>query len=1036
MRQLISFFVNRPHLANIITLMIVLLGLLSLSNLKRDTFPKVDMGEMIIVTRYPGAAPADVELNVTNKLEKELKSVDGIKRYLSTSIEEVSTIHIVLESDASDLDKIKEDIREALAKVNDLPQEVTDQPTIMEIQTESFPIIEIGVAGDVPYAELLTYAKRLEKKLENLPGVAKLDPYGYFDREVHIKTIPQKLNTYQISLQEIITAIRHRNIRASMGTFENTNGAQNIITDNQFKKPNDVENVIIRSNFAGNVIRVKDLATIDDGFETPKVLSRINGSPAISFFVQKSAHADVLDTIEAIERLAQTEQQFLPDTIQIVSAHDFSKYLKNRLKVMTTNGILGLCFVLVVLGFFFNFRTSFWVAIGIPVSLMGVFFLMPLFDISINVISLLAMIIIIGIIVDDAIIIAESIAQHREAGKSPKDAAVDGLMEVYKPVLTTIATTFLAFAPMFFMPGTMGKFIFVIPVIITFALIFSMVEGLTALPAHLLKGMEGLKKETSSKRYLFIEKSKNWYGRKLAIALNHRYKISFGFAGLFIGVILIASATMNFVLFPESSADQFIIQVEAPVESQLVTTLEHVKRVESELLKLPSSEVEAFTTRIGMFGNAHNTSEKENFSVTYVDLTPIGNRKKTARQIVASLKKITDTFEGVKIQYNIDGGGPPVGEPITLRIVGDNDQQRNSLASEMESFLISIPGVLELERSDKLENNQISLGLNHAKMSRYGVSVSDVTETIRTAYNGSIATNVRYGDEDVGFRVEVNQSDRNSIGTLNALLIPNKAGRLVHLSDIASVQEIPGTPNFYHYNSQRSITISGDIDKSKLTVSEVVTQVKTQFDIPKNWPELSLIIGGEAKETEESVQSLMITFIAAIIGIYLLLMLLFNSMIQPFLVIAAIPFGIIGVIFAFAMHGEDLGFLAMIGTVGLSGVVVNDSLVMVNHFNTLLKKSPKQDINKIIIEGAKNRFRPIILTSLTTICGLLPLAYGIGGSDPFIVPMALALGYGLFFSTPLTLFFLPCFYGVFFDLRQNLDGKKWFKRNTKETVTN
>ncbi|MDA1353705.1 MAG: efflux RND transporter permease subunit [bacterium] len=1025
MKQFFKFFVDRPILAHVFTLMVLLVGAMSLPHINKNTFPTVDLGEVLITTRYPGAGPAEVELNVTNKIEEELKGIDGIKRYTSSSLEEISTIHIVLYPERDDLDDIKDKIREAVDKVNDLPVEVDERPAIFEVESETFPVLEIGLSGDVPYRELLKYAKRFEDKLEDVPGVSKLDKFGYYAREIKVDANPAQLSKYQVSLREMAMSIHRHNQRASMGDINLPGSPEKIAVNAQFKHPQEVGDVIVRSNFDGKTIRIKDLSVITDGFEEAESLNHINGKSAVSFLVYKSSEADVLKTVAAINKIRENEEKQLPEGITFSTANNMSDYLKNRLSVMFNNGMMGLVLVLGVLSIFFNWRTAIWVALGIPISVMGVFALMPLFDVNINIISLLALIIIIGIIVDDAIIVAESIAQHRERGADPKTAAIMGISDVFQPVLTTIFTTFIAFAPMFVMPGIMGKFISQIPLVITFALGISLLECTIALPAHLLHGMEHLDEEKegnfAKKRKAVIRKYKEKYVHYLRKALSARKWIASGFVVLFIGSLIFAGLVMNFVLFSEDAADTFTIQIELPSNALLADTERMAKPIEKMIdEEVKSNELQAYLTRIGMYGDQWDQRFKENYALIVVNLKSVAQRDRGAREMVENLRKRTHDLAGYEsIQFSVDAGGPPVGKAITVRIISENDTIRTKVANDVYAFIKSLEGVFDLERDDKPEKNERQLQLNYQQMSRLGISVSDVVETVRTAYTGIEVTDVRYGDEDVAFRLQLNEYRRDNLDTLRNLLIPNQSGRLVKLNDIASLVKAEGASNYFHFDGKRSITLTGDVDKSKNTALNVSKAVSARFNSENN-PDARVVIGGEAEETQESVNALLATFISAALGIYFLLMILFNSVLQPFIVMLAIPFGIIGIIYAFALHGTDLGFLSIIGIVGLSGVVVNDSLVMVSHINDLrarYKGDESKALIDIVLEGAGNRFRPIILTSLTTIAGLLPLAYGLGGADPFIAPMALALGYGLFFSTPLTLFFLPCFYMVLNDVR-------------------
>ena len=489
MDSFFRFFAERHLLAYLITTLIILLGVSTLINIKRDSFPKVEFGELLITAEYPGASPEDVELKVTNEIEKELKEVTGIKRYMSWSMENVSIIHLVIDPDEKDKDKTIVEIREAVSRVTDLPPEVTESPLVTELGTSVFPMIEVGLTGDVPYQELRRTAKFFEKKLENLPGIAKVERFGYRAREIKVEVSPKAMLKHEVSLSKIISAIQSPNIRATGGSFESYTSDKNIVTLAQFRNPTEVKEVIVRTTFSGPLIRVKNLAIVKDDFEPEKVLSRVNGVSAISLVAYKSESADIVRTVDNIKKLIESEKQYLPNGINLVISDDHSQYVRQRFSIVTTNGLIGLALVLIVLTIFINLRIAFWVALGIPVTVLGVIFLLPTFDTFLDSITLTAMVIVMGIIVDDAIIISENIYQRHEQGDSPIDAAVNGLVGVFKPVLTTIFPTVIVFTPMFFMPGTLGKFIYVIPLVIILALLVSLMESTLALPSHLSAGL-------------------------------------------------------------------------------------------------------------------------------------------------------------------------------------------------------------------------------------------------------------------------------------------------------------------------------------------------------------------------------------------------------------------------------------------------------------------------------------------------------------------------------------------------------------------
>ncbi|MFC1481679.1 efflux RND transporter permease subunit [Candidatus Neomarinimicrobiota bacterium] len=1013
MRSFFRFFAERHILASLITIMIILLGLSTMMGIKRDIYPHVEFGIMNITTVYPGASPEDVELNVTNKIETELLGVTGIDRVTSISMENVSVIGVFVDINEPDQDEIMSEIREAVARVTDFPAEVTQSPQLTEMK-QTMPAIEVGLSGDVPYGELREYARIFDKKLRDIRGISHLDKYGYRAREIRVEVSPDAAAEYQIPLREIIAAIQRRNIRGTSGSFESYTSEKNLVTLAQFRDPLEVGDVVVRSTFDGPLVQVKDLAIMRDDFDEIRVLSRMNGVDAISFVVFVSDAADVIRTTDAVKAMVEQEQGNMPAGISIRYAADTSSIIRNSFDVVLTNGLIGLVLVVLLLTVFLNTRTAFWVAMGIPVSLLGVIFLLPQVGIYLDTITLTGMILVIGIIVDDAIIIAENIAAHRDKGEEPLEAAVNGISEVFSPVLTTVLTTFLVFAPMFFMPGIFGKYVAVIPMAISLALFVSLFEVMVALPAHLVPGLRRKTGTTAGRSWFQALRVK--YRRFVERFLRFRYLLLVLFMGVLIGSVGYAGKFMKFIMFPSEMATSFYVLIETPTGTSLKATSETVRKVEELIASIPDQELESYVSRIGT--NVMINAESENYAGMTVSLAPYAERERTADEIVEELRQKAEGIEGIAdIVFFVNTGGPPIGKPINVKIVGSNDDMRTRLADSVETFLNGQDGVKDVSRDDKAGKEQVEIKIDYLRLSRLGLTVADVAQNVRLAYDGEVVTSVRYGDEDVDFRVLMSRSGRQKLDYLNELKIPNREGRLIPLGDVAALVTGPGASDFRHYNSDRTVTVNADVDQNIITALGANEALTSHFNLDRDWPGMQFLKGGEVVETEESVGGLMRTLLIALVGIYFLLVLLFNSLTQPFLVMIAIPFGISGVIIAFALHGQPMSFTAMMGVIGLSGVVVNDSLVLVSHINTLIKEQGRDNLISLVAEGTSDRLRAVIMTTLTTVVGLLPLAYGLGGTDAFMAPMALALGYGLLFATPLTLVLVPCLFIAGNDLR-------------------
>lgn len=1020
--RFVAFFVRRHTVANVITFMIVALGVSSALTIKRDNFPNVDYGVMMITTRYPGASPEDVELNVSNKIEEEVLEIEGIWELTSASMENVSLVYIRVDPDA-DQDEVEDQVRTAVGRVSDLPSEVTDRPLVESLTVnDEMPVIEVGLSGDVPYAELREWARRFEIKLERADGVGRIKRFGFRDREIKIEADPRKIGEYQVPVRAIVRAIQSRNIRASGGSLESYTSDKNILTLAQFADPMEVRDVIVRSAFDGPRVRVRDLAKVRDGFEPEKITARLNGKSSINFVIAKKEAADIIRTVDAVRRAADEFQKVLPEGITIGFSADYSRYVRNRLRVVWANGFLGLVFVMAALLAFLNFRAAFWVAMGLPISLLGTVFMLPMFDTYLDSVSLAAMIMVVGLIVDDGIIIAENISRHREMGKDPARAAIDGATEVFLPVVTTVVTTFLAFAPMFFMKGIMGKFIFCIPLVITLALMISLTEALCALPSHLSQPMPWQKEAGNEPAERpWFERFRRPFGVMLRRILNRRYSVIALFLMLFALSFGYAKRTLNFVLFPDQAADEMHIELELPAGASLRATTDRISEVERLLDALPKGEVASYHARIGK-GREIWSGESENWGTLFIFLTPFASRERTAQDIIDDLRPKVAALDGIeRARFHIKTGGPPVGNPITLRIVGSDDAMRARLTADVVSRLGAMPDVSDIETTDKAGKDEIAVRLDYDKLARLGLTVADVAQSVRLAYDGEVATTVRYGDEDVGFRVQLAASARHDASTLKNLRVPNDQGRLIRLSEVARFESGQGRFLFMHFDGERTVRVTAGLRKGGKTPLETTAELLGAIDLDRDYPGMRLLVGGEAEETANSMESLYSAFFAAGLGVYLVLLLLFDSPVKPLLVMTAVPFGLIGVILAFIVHGTPLGFIGMLGVVGLTGVVVNDSLVLVDYVDALSAKHPRRDFLDLLSEGAATRLRPILLTSITSISGLLPMAYGIGGSDPFMAPMALAMGYGILASTPLILILLPCLLAV---QRDAIDASK------------
>ncbi len=1033
MESIFRYFIKNNRLTFLITLVIVLGGYFSYSGMNLDLMPKVDFGQTIITSIYPGASAEDVERHVTNKIEDQLKSVSGIKKTISSSIENSSFVQIWIDPNVRDIKQVNEDIKNAVDNIVDFPSAMDKRPVVKSLDSSIFPVIEVGISANIPYKDLWELAHTYEKRLKAITGVSHLESYGYNAKEVQIEVSSKKLDQYQIGLAQIVGAIQNRNQRSSSGALLSYSEEKSVVTRSEFRHPMEVSDVIVKSSFEGFQVKVKDLAIVSEGFEKPRVLSRSNGKDSINFIVYKTEYADITETVKDIKKMSD---EFLAQNknIEIIYSNDTAKIVSNRFWVLVSNGIQGLLLIWIVLSLFLSFDISLWVSLGIPVSLAGVLIVLNIMGFSLDAVSLSGMIIVLGIMVDDAVIVSENIHRHRtELGKSPLDAAIDGLKEVAHPVVATVLVTICAFGPMFFMKGLMGKFIFVIPLVVTVSMAVGVLEALFLMPSHLIHGLEkGVNFESKRMKWYFW--MKNHFHQSLLKVLAHRKKVVIGFFVFLSLTYVFAFNFMDFILFPNSTAERVFVHLEVPAGSSLEANLDKTKEVEKIIGRLPKDEVLSFVTRIGV-----HTSENEfpktsnNLTTIEMNLLPFGERKRTASEIVEILKKDLKNISGFdSITYEMIEGGPPMGSPIGLKIVGVNDNERNLMADEVFNYLKTIPGVKSIDRDDKKGKSELRIDLNYAETSKLGIDIPAVSNTLRMAYDGLEVTEGRFNGQDVGFRVILEKDARSGEKRIENLKVVNDMGRLIPLGQLAKFEtNHDSVGEILHYNGETAITISGDIEKGVTSSLDVTNLVVNKFKNSDKFKDARIIVTGEAEETVESLESLGITFIIALFAIYFILVHLFDSFIQPFYVLLAVSFGTIGVTFTFFLHGEPFGFMAVLGVVGLSGIVVNDAIVLVDFVNNLRKTKLDRPIENIVAEGAADRLRQGLVTTVSAMVGVLPMAYGIGGADVFMVPMALAMGYGLLFAVLMNLYILPCVY---------LTGEevfgKFFKRKKKVAVSN
>lgn len=1048
MKKIIDYLLKNSLIINIISLALLLAGVMYLFNSNREAFPKIDFGYVLITTVYPGATATDVEKLISIPIEDSLRETSGLEEVQSFSDEALSTVVIKIDPDVDNEDKVITDIKSAVDKVNDLPDDSQD-PIVTELSMAQEPVITLslmnknGIKNDKDEFEMREYLKILENRLKDLPGSASVKKSGYRDREMMVEVNLSKLDLYHIALNDVIYALSNKNVNFPGGIAKISKEEVMIRTIGEVQTAGEIGNIVIRSNDLGNIVRIRDVANVKDTFEELKIINKTNGSQSMSLTVLKKESADIINLVSEVRKETDEFKKMLPENYDIVETDDLSYFVERRLDVLKGNAMVGIVLVLLSLFVAFGWRIAVVTAVGIPVAFAGTFYWMGLQDININLMSMFGLIMVLGMVVDDAIIVAENIYRHIEDGEDVRNAVINGVSEVIVPVAGTILTTIAAFAPLMFMSGIMGKFMWVLPAVVSMALLMSWLEAMFILPSHVYdiekKNKKNLTPRGENEKYSPLKLRKK-YSSLLKFVLKHKIFFHlFMFLLIVITAVVMGSGFVSFELFPGGGIEKFIVRAEAPVGITVEQMDKKMSKIEGELINLPDTELDSFVTNSGISSLGTNDPESQtgsNYGSIVVNLTPSQGRDRKAKEIIDEVRDNCKKFDSefVSIEFKRVKSGPPTGAAVSVKIKGNDFEVMKKIASEYKEFLSSINGVKDIKDSLEENSKELRILVNSELAAQTGISVMDVATTVRSCYAGSVATEIKKSDETIDVRVILPEKDRNNISSLYRINVSNRMGNLIPLKSVARFKPSESVKAIRRVDWQRYCSITADIDVGVKGVSSLTVnkQMQEKFaDISKRYPGYSVDYAGEFEDTNEAFNDLGLSFIIALMVIYIILVALFKTMHHPILVMAVIPLTGIGVIWAFVFHNllykyglffmeMPLSFMALMGMVGLAGVVVNDSIVMVDFINNARKKglSPYH----ASVDAGTKRLRPIILTTLTTVLGLIPTAYGIGGLDEFLVPMAVSMSFGLVFGTFITLFFTPVLYNTFYSIRYFVFG--------------
>lgn len=1038
-RALVRAAVKNPVAVNLATVAVIAAGLLAYFGMPREVFPAFSLGTATVTTFYPGASPEDVEQLVTLKIEDEVEGLDGLDELRSVSREGVSVVTMKVD-DGYPMGTFLDDLRAAMARNLDFPDEVED-PEIREIKAE-FPVIAVFVYGTASEEVLRREAERHQRGLEAIAGVSSVVLNGPRDPELWIEVDLRALASYGLDLSAIGAIVAARAKDVPLGSLSTASGDYLMRIESGVESAADLMDLPVRALPDGREVKLGDVARLRDHPERVTIRSRFNGQPAMYLQVNKQAQGDTIDLSNQVYDYVESMRAGLPSGVALGTNADMSVYVKNRLRVMRNSALMGGLLVLISLVIFLDVRVALMTAIGIPVAFLGGIAAAAALGITMNMLTMFALIVVLGMLVDDAIVVGENIYRHMEEGKGPMEAAVLGTSEVGKPVLATVLTTIAAFLPMLMLGGQMGMFMRPLPYIVTLCLAASLLEALFVLPAHLAHwtpkhSAASIESEGGERWYAPLER---FYVRSLDLGLRYRYVT----AGLAVATAAAAIAfgvvQMRFNLFEEFESKVFSVNVRATAGTSMDRTLEIVSKLREQVDELPDNELESTNSVAGVsFIDASRFEYGQNLGQIWVELREDSGERRPTSEVIAELRKAFSVPPpGVEKVSILQPQAGPTGAAIDVSIRGPEREDLEVLAHELESLLASVDGVVDIRDNLSSGKREVLLRLLPAGR-QLGFSELSLAKELRASFEGTTFARLRRGDDDVEVIVKLPEELRGKRASLDSLelTLPGRGGR-VPLTSVARLEETVGTLEISRDDRRRSVHVKADVNKSLTSSGEVIERIEQHFGslvagldassikatsasearatggLEQRFRGYSLVFEGDEKETNEAISGLISAGIVALLVMYLILGTLFKSSLQPFVIMFAIPLASIGVLVGHELMGRDLSFMSLIGLLALGGVVVNDSLILVDLINR--RREAGDDLETAMRVGGQQRFRPIILTTITTMLGLAPLTFFASGQARFLQPMAISVFFGLAMTTFLILVVVPAAYGILYDL--------------------
>ena len=1021
----ISWMANNPVAANLMMLVCIIGGIIMvMTQVKQEIFPEFEVDTVIITVAYPGASPEEVEQGIILSAEEAVRGIEGVKEVRSTATEGVAIITVELMTDANK-NKVSTDIKNAIDRITTFPPDA-EEP-LVQIPTTRRQVISLVIYGDVSENTLKELAESARDDLLQNDRITQVEVGGVRPREITIEIPSRVLRSYDVTIDDIAAVIKRSAVEVPAGGIETKGGEILLKTDERRDLGSDFENIIVISTADGGKIRLGDIAKITDGFEDTDNATYFDGKRAVSVEVFRIGDQTPIEVANIVKEYEKSLEKILPEGVKSAIWLDRSQFYYERIDLLKRNAMLGLVLVLVILGLFLEIRLAFWVTMGIPTAFLGSFLFLPIYDVSINMISLFAFIVTLGLVVDDAIVVGENVYVWRQETDGSKkgflSGSIFGTSEVATPVVFSVLTTLAAFAPLLFVPGTMGKIFKIIPLIIIAVLTLSLVESLFILPAHL--GHLGKPRETGLFGLLYrmqqwvgrlVEKTADkFYGPIVRFSVNYRWvTFSIGIFMLLVSVGLVKGGRVSVVFFPKIESDWVVAKAALPFGVNISETLYVKERLE----KAAEEVIAANSTSTGKSiskGILTPISGTESVNVL-VSLVPSSERNIGATAFANQWREKVGRIPGLEsLEFDSTAGGPSGGKPIDIMLIHKDMEVLKKAAAELAEMLKSYQGVIDIDDGFAGGKPQLNYKITPEARS-LGLTASEIGRQMRNNFLGAEVLKQQRGRDDITVRVRLPENERNSEHSVEELLIRTPGGGEIPLSRAAQVTRGTSYTSIKRTDGRRTVHVVSDLDYVVADSRKILPALENNelVKLMQEYPGLTYAIEGAEKEGQESLQSLFTGFIFALLVIYALIAIPFKSYVQPIVVLSAIPFGFIGSLIGHMMMGYSMSLVSMMGLLALSGVVVNDSLVMVHAANSFCGEG--MSIKDAVVQAGVRRFRPIWLTSLTTFFGLTPMILEKSLQARFLIPMAISLGFGVLFATFITLVLVPALYVIVSDV--------------------